>query len=362
MERTITRLLNACNALSPDDRALFDRFYSVSEGAGRLVIPEPMQPWVEETYGSVDTVTDQCIVKVTNRWTLQTALFNPFRSQRPQQDDDSATLTEEIFGDGPDPFDAPERDTSEDTFGRIRGEHCVTASNLAKSDTYHGVIVFDGHNPWTVTEDALVDAFDVASTWFRRCHEQDGTALYPLLIWNCLWKSGASISHAHMQMLVTNGLHYGQIERQRRIVEAYGNQHDGGYFDDLFRVHSSIGLGGEHDGVRVFAHLTPLLANECVLLSADMNEGFARSIHRVIRLLNEELDVTSFNLAVTPLPLGDTDEDWSMMPVVARIVDRGNPLRRTVDTGAMELFAASVVSSDPFRLGRLLYTRFRLGQ
>jgi len=33
-----------------------------------------------------------------------------------------------------------------------------------------------------------------------------------------------------------------------------------------------------------------------------------------------------------------------------RILDRGNPMNRTVDMAAMELYASSVVSSDPFRV------------
>ncbi len=37
-------------------------------------------------------------------------------------------------------------------------------------------------------------------------------------------------------------------------------------------------------------------------------------------------------------------------PVMVRIVDRGDPTARTADFGAMELYAASIVSSDPLKL------------
>ena len=40
---------------------------------------------------------------------------------------------------------------------------------------------------------------------------------------------------------------------------------------------------------------------------------------------------------------------------MVRIVDRGDPLNRTSDFGAMELYAASVVSSDPFRVAESLF-------
>jgi hypothetical protein len=35
-------------------------------------------------------------------------------------------------------------------------------------------------------------------------------------------------------------------------------------------------------------------------------------------------------------------------------VDRGNPTSRTCDIGAMELYAANVVSSDPLNVARVL--------
>jgi hypothetical protein len=35
-------------------------------------------------------------------------------------------------------------------------------------------------------------------------------------------------------------------------------------------------------------------------------------------------------------------------------VDRGDPANRTSDIGAMELYAASVVASDPFRVAEAL--------
>lgn len=349
--RTIADLIDLKAALGVAERERFDRLYRVSKRSGELVIPEPMISWVEATYGSVERVTPQEIVKVTNLWTLQTSLFNPFRSSRPQKRDDSASLADEIYGDGPDPFDRPEQDTSKDPFGRIRGEHCVTASNLAKSDACHGVIVFDEHNPWMVTEDALWDAMQVAAEWFRRCHEQQPDAIYPLIIWNCLWKSGASINHAHMQLLLTDSMHYGRIESLRRSAAAYSGEHGSSYFEDLYQTHAALGLGRQSGGVRVLAHLTPHLAHECVVLADRLSEELVRNVHRVVRILNEELSVTSFNLVLTPHPLAETREDWSMMPVTAHIVDRGDPLRRTVDAGALELFAASVISSDPFELG-----------
>lgn len=348
----ISDLAAAREALDEEMRKRFDRLYRLDTPMAELVIPDAMTSWIEEEYGAVDAVERQQVVRVTNRWTLQTSMFNAFRAMRPQKDDDSSSLADEIYGDGPDPFDEPETNTAEDTFGRIRGEHCVTAGNLARSDASHGVIIFNEHNPWQVTEDAFVDAIDVAGRWFQASAAAHPDAACPLLIWNCLWKSGASINHAHMQMLMTGATHYGEIERLRRAAAQYQQAHGAAYFDDLFAVHAELGLGREVPGGRLLAHITPLLANECVLLAEAISEDFARSMFRTIRLLHERHGVISFNMALIPPPLAETPEDWSVLPVIARIVDRGNPLRKTIDTGAMELFAASVISADPFDLAR----------
>jgi hypothetical protein len=54
-------------------------------------------------------------------------------------------------------------------------------------------------------------------------------------------------------------------------------------------------------------------------------------------------------------PLSPVAEDWSGFPTVVYLVDRGSPANRTSDIGAMELYAASVVASDPFAVARALH-------
>ena len=82
----------------------------------------------------------------------------------------------------------------------------------------------------------------------------------------------------------------------------------------------------------------------------------ATAVFRVLQCIVEDLNVVSFNLVMAQPPLAETTEDWSDVPVTVRIVDRGDPLNRTSDFGAMELYAASVVSSDPFRVAEALWS------
>jgi len=60
--------------------------------------------------------------------------------------------------------------------------------------------------------------------------------------------------------------------------------------------------------------------------------------------------VVSFNMALYVPPLSPDGEDWRRFPPLARLVDRGDPANKTSDIGAMELYAASVIATDPFRV------------
>jgi hypothetical protein len=49
-----------------------------------------------------------------------------------------------------------------------------------------------------------------------------------------------------------------------------------------------------------------------------------------------------------------TGEDWDGFPAMVRLVDRGDSKKVTSDIGAMELYASSVISSDPFEVAKML--------
>lgn len=353
--QSIVDLVDIVASLPGEDQARFDRLFHLSATIGHLVPPEHMYRWIERYFGSVERVTTQKVVKVTNRYTLEGALFNELRARRPLEARIPAELADEIAKTAPDPFDEPEMNTPADTFGRIEGRHTITASNIAKYDGFHGVIVFREHDPLAFTEDLVVDALWVASQWWERCREIDSSAVYPLFMWNCLWKSGASIPHGHTQVSLTRGMHYGKIERHRRAARQYEQDHGVSYFDDLYGAHQSLGLASQLGDARIMANLTPLKEKEIVLLADEINDGLARSIYAALRCLVEELNVVSFNLVIGVPAVDQTPEDWSGVPIVVRMVDRGDPLNRTSDFGAMELYAASVVSSDPFRVAEALW-------
>jgi hypothetical protein len=353
---SIAELEDRIAALPPDARAAAERIFSVSTTASHLVPPPEMHEWIKKQFGSVEEVTTQQIVRVTNRVLLEGALFNDLRARRPSEVKGADEVRETIERSRNDPFCRPETGTPADTFGRIKGEHGITASNIAKYDAYHGVLVFDEHDPLAAMDAAIIrDRLLTARRWAEAANEEDPSAKYYFVIWNCLWRAGGSIVHGHMQMTVTRGMHYPRVEMLRRRSLSYDEQQGRDYFDDLWLVHEALGLGLDYEGARVFPSLTPVKESEVIILGrpGEDESALAGAIAHVIAKYREQ-GVVAYNLALLLPPLSADGNDWRRFPPHARLVDRGDPANRTSDIGGMELYAASVVAADPFRLAELL--------
>ena len=353
---TIVELPRRIAALPADARAAAERLYRVTATTGTLVPPEEMRPWIERLFGSVEAVRAQRIVRVTDRITLEGALFNELRAMRPMEVKGAAEVAETIAKAAGDPFCHPETGTPADEFGRIRGTGGVTAANIAKYDGYHGVLVFAAHDPLAPLDGAAVAAhFATARRWAEAAIDRDPGAPYYFLMWNCLWRAGGSIVHGHMQMTTTAGMHYPKIERLRRAALGYHEATGHDYFDDLWLVHDALGLGLTVDGARVVATLTPVKEREVVVLGrpGQDEQTLAGGVARAIAALRG-LGMVAHDLALYVPPLRPTDEHWERFPPIVRLVDRGDPGNRTCDIGSMELYAASVIAADPYGVAAAL--------
>lgn len=365
--RQIDHLDALVEALPADERAIFDRIFHLQISTGRLAAPPSMHDWLMENFGNVEQVGTQRVIKVTNRIAMEGALFNPLRGRRPidmPPDEDVQAAIERTRGG---PFCHPQEMTPEDIFadgdaGRVRGRYCITASNVARCDGYHGLVIFDEHNPLLITHERVRDYIDTAMHWAQRAHHADAEARYFFLMWNCLWKGGASVVHGHMQVMLGRGMHYARVEHWRRQALLYRLAHGENLFDDLYRIHEALGLGMRVGQTRVLASLTPIKEKEIWLISpgrwirsGDFQDAIAWALDKYIHALGSQ----SFNMALFQRPIDNPPadapaEDWDEFPAVVRIVDRGDLQVRTADVGCMELYGSSVIFSDPFRVMDLL--------
>lgn len=354
IERSVTTLPDQVAALPECERERFECLFLVVRSQGSLDPPQEMTAWIEHSFGSVEAVQSQVVVKTLNRWTLEGSLFNSLRARRPMESKIDSGSAEGTAGSGSDPFCHPLTGTPADTFGRIQGRHTVTASNVAKYDALHSVIVYDSHNPLELSEEQVSDAFATARRWVEEAHRASSEAVYPFIMWNCLPRSGASIVHAHMQTALSAGITYGRVELWRRAALSYRKQHGESYFEAFYSAHHDLGLAGERGEMRWLAHLTPIKEKELIVLAASLDEALYTEIYRLVRLYIDRLGVRAFNLAVYLPPLAPVKEDWSGFPVIVRMVDRGDPSSATSDVAAMELFAQPVVASDPWKLAAMV--------
>ena len=364
----------------PDDRqARFGRMFHLSSTVGQVVPPATMHNWIAERFGDMEAIEEQYIIRVTNLVTMEGALFNTLRLLRELRAQPAEValpperLAEEIEAERGDPFCQPETLTPADSFapagdarGRVRGRYCITASSLVKIDGYHGLVIFDEHDPLRFNQDQLSDYLDVAWAWAELAHQEDPQARYYLVLWNCLARAGASVAHGHLQMVLTRDVHYPKIESWRRAAETYRQAYGQDYFDDLFQVHADLGLGFTQERVRVMASLTPAKERETLIVAeiddydrpGAFSAPFKRALFLALDTFIHRLGVTAFNIAIYVPPLAETSDAWRGFPIIARLVDRGHPETANSDISAMELYAASVVNADPFRLADALRGSF----
>lgn len=333
-----------------------ERLLDVRVVRGRTDPPPEMTPWLKRTFGSVDAIREQTVVKVTNLATLEATIFAPLRARRPL---DLAAkrgdLAAEIKATEGGPFCRPEANTPADTFGRARGTRVVTGANAALAEAHHGVIVFDRHDPLDFDAELVADVLATGRAWAELARRDDPGAGNYLLAWNCLWRAGGSVVHGHAQVLLGSGPHVARLERLRRDVEHYRASAGADLIADILALHRDLGLvrdmGG---GVALVAHLTPVKERELLVVGAaggdEREPSFVDAVARTLAAYRDRIGVRSFNLALWRPPLGDGAAAFDWLPPMAHIVDRGDLSQRSSDIGAMELYGTPIVASDPYEL------------
>jgi hypothetical protein len=313
-----------------------------------------MNEWLERTFGSVDAVREQTVVKVTNPATWEATLFSPLRSRRPRDVAGHGDLAAVIRDTEGGPFCHPESNTPADTFGRVRGARVVTGANAALAEAHHGVIVFDRHDPLDFDAELIADVLATGRAWAERARSDDPGAGNYVLVWNCLWRAGGSIVHGHAQALLGAGPHVARLERLRRDVERYRTVSGANLVEDIVAIHRDLGLVRDFDGGALVANLTPIKEREMLIVGAagsdELDPSFVDALSRALIAYRDRVGVRSFNLALWTPPLGDGAAAWRWLPPMVRIVDRGDPFERSSDIGAMELYGTPIVASDPYDL------------
>lgn len=359
--------INMLKKEDPNQYKVIDDIFHISNSTGSLVIPHSYKNKVLELFGKKDNEGDiiesledvvkriesQKVVKTYNKWTGNGSLFNSLRAkrrgiEREQKEDLGKKINEYIKSseEGCE-FCDPGQYTPEDVFGRVKGKYGITGSNIAKYDAWSSVIFFKGHNPLDFSLPELSDYIDIGFKWFKKVNNYDKQFKYPFFLWNSLQKAGASQTHGHAQILMTNDIHYAKPQFLRKISRQYMKLTGKNYFRELYKAHDALELTLESD-IDAFTSFTPIKEKEFIIITPDnpsKNEKIKETIYKVLRCYIDELGVNSFNVVISCPAFGE-----SSFPYLIQIVDRGSIFKTTVDTGAMELYGSSVISDDPYKV------------
>ena len=159
----ILNLLERVSGLPPETRELCHGIYHISARTS-----SDGQTEAE----ALRAAEHQTAVIVTDTVEGHSTHFNPLRARKPiafKRVESAASAFSEIASSAGASCDfcSPEELTAEETWGRVRGAHSVTAANAFRSDGAHGLLVFSRHDPLSVTLDELSDGFAVVQTWFE---------------------------------------------------------------------------------------------------------------------------------------------------------------------------------------------------
>ena len=330
--------------------------------------------------GGLAALERQPIISVRNRVTEEMSIFNEIRRFRPgytegiTPEDDAAVqkLYDETTGADKCDFCSVNR-TALDVFGRIESMHCYTASNIAKYEKWHSLLVGRNHNPLDFSVDILHDYLLTAKKWFQAVNSRDPSVAFPFASWDIGPRGSASQLHTHLQMAITPTRYFYRAERLRKDSALFEQMNLGAnYFTELVKAHIELGLAekvGDH--AVVLSYLSPIKEKEIIILTTnDGSLDFARALNVSLSVLKEDFGVRALSLGFIFQPLSPTTKDEHFAetaenvalqlrgyPGIIRIVDRGAMFDKRADVGAMEFFGSNNVGADPFAIMPMLRRR-----
>jgi diadenosine tetraphosphate (Ap4A) HIT family hydrolase len=299
-------------------------------------------------------VEEQKLVLVRDNLLHTEAAYNVLRGRRSQglSGDPVALVEAERAANGcpfcdPAAWHSSRRSLWTDQFGEVISTdgRSRASANWARLAPVSGLVFGDEHmhNMFTMNEQEFVALFDTGLAYARLALEKTGCDSF-VLFENGGPKSAGTVRHTHVQVVGRRGRHFAYAER----VSALGGS---AYWSLQRRTHELLGLVRSYGPATAWLNVVPTKERDSTVLSDTVGEG-ARAVFRVLNSFFRT-GTTSFSLAAILNPYwlsqGSSGVAYQGWPnVVWRLVDRGDMRAPHSDIGSAELFASTVVSTDPF--------------
>lgn len=339
----------------------FDALFRLEDIYGVLKLSpiylKKINRWLNNDEKLIKKIKNQRIIKIYNRHTHEEMLYNAMRSRRPQTKSEQSpeTYTFDLLNESRKNCDFCGKNylnsTAEDSFGRLERRLSYTAANTFKYDRWHTLIVSRNHDTLHLTEDEIVDMFELAQEWFSKAFAIEPMYTCPEMIWDAMPKSGASQVHTHLQVSLGYDIYYGNIERTRQAARIYAQMNDGrNYFNDFLYVHQALGLTIPIGNSQIVVHLTPIKDLEVMILGEKLEKDFYKAIHLIMRIFVDDLKEFSFSFGMYLPPMNESSINGHEIPVVCRVLFRNPVTNLRTDMNGLDLYTSSVIGKDRYVL------------
>jgi len=299
-------------------------------------------------------VEDQYTIVIRDKHLGHEVIFNPLRSRR----------TSPIIG--PDPAELIEQERAlagcrwcdsagwmekgmwADEFGEVWSEdgRFVARANWARMAPVSGMVIGDekSHNLLRLSRGDFLSMFRLAERYVRKALEVRPRARFFIVFLNGGPKSAGSVAHAHLQIVgKEGGRHFGYAENILTSCPA-------DYWERVQSAHQNVALDLTDGRCVAWVNLAPVKEKDVTVVAPTLQDG-ALMIYTLLQTLIGR-GTSNYSLAVILSPeyvTASVDKRFSKWPpVLMRWVDRGDSRSKHSDVGAMELFASTVVATDPF--------------
>ena len=299
-------------------------------------------------------VEDQYTIFVRDKYLGHEVIFNPLRSRRtaPINGPDPAELIEQeraLTGcRWCDPGGWMEKGMWADEFGEVWSDdgRFVARANWARMAPVSGMVIGDEntHNLLRLSREDFLSMFRLAEDYIRKALGVRPRARFFIVFLNGGPKSAGSVAHSHLQIVGKEGeRHFGYAENILASCPA-------DYWERVQSAHRDVGLALTDGRCAGWVNLAPVKEKDITVVAPTLHDG-ALMIYNLLQTLIGR-GTSNYSLAVILSPEYITvsvDKRFSKWPpVLVRWVDRGDSRSRHSDVGSMELFASTVVATDPF--------------
>eukprot|EP00094_Tigriopus_californicus_P010730 TCALIF_10349-PA protein Name:"Protein of unknown function" AED:0.08 eAED:0.05 QI:109/1/0.5/1/1/1/4/0/419 len=335
----------------------FKRIFQVEVLHGKLKVTDSfkhiVQIWLGGKRDLYQQFLDQTILRITNRFTHLTTVFNPLRAARPlpKYDVDPLVYAKQIINRTKTGcnFCDFEHLTVREHFGSLETKLVALASNAFKLSDYHALIIPKNHNVLALTKQTINESLSLAQEWFGRVHLDVPDQTHPHLLFDAMPHAGASQVHPHFHAFLGKRGYLGQFNLLAAASKGYEVQFPSHSFIlDLIQSHFDLNLGVQVGSAYMIASMDAHKDHEILIVGPNFGPDFVEAFHTVYLAFRDVLGIYCFSSALVGPPLVASTESASL-PAMLKIGARGNCQSSVNDVSSLELYMLYNVNTDPYQ-------------